>query len=54
MDHPYTKPIELCGEVCFPNLKLDSNTINFGAILNETSKKIIMSMKNISEMGLNY
>jgi hydrocephalus-inducing protein len=28
--------------------------VNFGSILNETSKKIIIQMKNISEMALNY
>jgi len=42
------------GEVCFPNIKLEQTTVNFGAILNETSKKMIITMSNVSEMGLNY
>jgi len=28
--------------------------INFGSILNDTSKKVIITMSNISVMGLNY
>jgi len=28
--------------------------INFGSILNDTSKKIVINMQNVSEMGLNY
>lgn len=46
--------IELVGELCFPNLKFDTNIINFGAILNDTTKKISIFMKNISEMPVAY
>lgn len=28
--------------------------VNFGSILTETSKKIVISMSNVSEMGINY
>ena len=28
--------------------------INFGSILNDTSKKIVINMKNISEMPIYY
>lgn len=28
--------------------------INFGAILNDTTKKVTIIMKNVSEMGLDY
>ena len=44
----------MIGEVCFPNIKLDTNMINFGAILNDTTKKINIFMKNVSEMALDY
>lgn len=53
-EHPHRESVELVGEVCFPNIKLDSNLINFGSILNDTSKKIIINMDNISEMPLYY
>lgn len=42
------------GEVCFPNLALETNLINFGSILNDTSKKIIINVENTSEMALYY
>jgi hydrocephalus-inducing protein len=28
--------------------------INFGSILNDTTKKMVLSMKNVSEMKLDY
>jgi hypothetical protein len=33
---------------------MEQTTVNFGAILNETSKKICVNMSNASEMGINY
>jgi hydrocephalus-inducing protein len=53
-DHPYREAVELVGELCFPNLKLEANLINFGAILNDTTKKISMLIKNVSEMTVTY
>ena len=53
-DHPQKDNIDLFGEVCFPNIQLESNIINFGSILSETSKKVQFNIKNISQMGLNY
>lgn len=35
-------------------MKLASEMINFGSILNDTTKKITIGMQNISEMALNY
>lgn len=46
--------VDLIGEVCFPNIELATNLINFGSILNDTSKKMSITMRNVSEMGLNY
>lgn len=48
LNHPHKEFIELIGEVCFPNIKLDTNMINFGAILNDTTKKVTIMMKNVS------
>jgi hydrocephalus-inducing protein len=53
-DHPHRETIDLVGEVCFPNIKLEQATVNFGAILNETSKKMVITMSNTSEMALDY
>jgi len=46
--------VELEGETCFPNIKLDTTLINFGSILNDTSKKVLINMENVSEMPLHY
>jgi hydrocephalus-inducing protein len=53
-DHPYREAIDLVGELCFPNLKMEASIINFGAILNDTTKKITMLMKNVSLMDVTY
>lgn len=53
-DHPHRETIDLVGEVCFPNIKLEQAIVNFGAILNETSKKMVITMSNTSEMALDY
>lgn len=44
----------MVGIVNFPNLSLETNVINFGSILNDTTKKMVMTMKNVSEMALSY
>lgn len=54
LDHTHKQQIELIGEVCFPNVKLSSDSIDFGAILGETSKKMQISITNISEMAVDY
>lgn len=33
---------------------METSVINFGSVLNDTSKKIIMKMKNVSEMAVHY
>ena len=52
--HPQKDYVELFGEVCYPNLKIDPATIDFGCILNDTSKKRYITMTNISEMVCTY
>jgi hydrocephalus-inducing protein len=52
--HPQKDFVELFGEVCYPNLNITPPTINFGTILNDTSKKRYITMTNISEMVCTY
>ena len=54
VDHPFKQAVDLVGEVCFPNLKFERNAINFGSILNDTSKRVTIQIQNISEMPLYY
>ena len=53
-DHPHREYVDLAGETCFPNLKLEQNKINFGSILSDTTKRISVEVINTSEMVLNY
>ena len=53
-EHPHKDIIDLIGSVNFPNITLDTNIINFGSILNDTTKKMVLTMKNVSEMKLDY
>jgi len=52
--HPHKDYITLCGEVCFPNLQILPPDIHFGCILNDTSKKKFLTLKNISQMPVSY
>jgi hypothetical protein len=52
--HPHKDFVQLCGEVCFPNLKIMPPDIHFGCILNDTSKKKYLDLTNISQMPVSY
>jgi hydrocephalus-inducing protein len=52
--HPHKEMVLLQGEVCFPNLKIEPPKIDFGCILNDTSKKKYVVLSNISEMAVAY
>jgi hydrocephalus-inducing protein len=52
--HPFVEAIDVIGMFNFPNLELETHEINFGSVLNDTSKKILMKMKNVSKMNVEY
>jgi len=53
-NHPHKDTVLLQGEVCFPNLQILPPKIDFGCILNDTSKKKYLVLTNISEMAVAY
>ena len=53
-DHPQKDSIELIGEVCFPNLRMETSVVDFGCILNDTTKKVYMKMTNCSILDVIY
>jgi len=53
-NHPHRDVVQLQGEVCFPNLQILPPNIEFGCILNDTSKRKYLVLTNISEMAVNY
>ena len=52
--HPHKDFVQLQGEVCFPNLQILPPKIDFGCILNDTSKKKYLVLTNISQMPVAY
>jgi hypothetical protein len=52
--HPQKDSIKLLGEVVFPNLKFDLTSINFGCILNDTSKIIKLKASNSCKIDVKY
>jgi hydrocephalus-inducing protein len=53
-EHPHRDNVQLQGEVCFPNLQIVPPNIDFGCILNDTSKRKYLVLTNISEMPVSY
>ena len=53
-DHPQKDNIELIGEVCFPNLRIETTKVDFGCILNDTTKKGYVKMTNSSILDVIY
>ena len=53
-NHPHRDVVPLQGEVCFPNLLNVPPYIDFGCILNDTSKRKYLVLTNISEMPVSY
>lgn len=52
--HPQKDCIALRGEVVFPNLKFDMNAIQFGCILNDTSKTLKLRVSNCCRIDAHY
>ena len=52
--HPFGDSIDIVGVFNFPNLELETHDIPFGSVLNDTSKKISINMKNVSKMSVEY
>jgi len=53
-DHPQRDKLPLFGEICFPNLSFESTAIDFGCIINETSKRVIKTITNNSKIDVEY
>lgn len=54
LNHLHKDYVHLQGEVCFPNLQILPPNIDFGCILNDTSKRKYLVLTNISEMPVSY
>lgn len=53
-DHPQRDKLPLFGEISFPNLSFESTKIDFGCVLNETSKRLIKKITNNSSIEVVY
>lgn len=54
LKHPKNETYELFAEFCYPNLSLSTNTVDFGAVMNDTSKKSYIVMTNTSNICCEY
>ena len=53
-DNPQKDSVELMGEVHYPNLSFDHQIINFGSVLNDTTKRMYCMVKNVSIVDAVY
>ncbi|NXE99000.1 HYDIN protein, partial [Menura novaehollandiae] len=54
MEHPHEEQITIRGEVYFPNLHLQTNTLDFGIIMNDTEQMLYVNMTNCSPIPVRY
>eukprot|EP00929_Paragymnodinium_shiwhaense_P007666 TRINITY_DN111574_c0_g1_i1.p1 TRINITY_DN111574_c0_g1~~TRINITY_DN111574_c0_g1_i1.p1 ORF type:complete len:5027 (+),score=1455.52 TRINITY_DN111574_c0_g1_i1:94-15081(+) len=53
-DHPGSKTVDLLGKVVWPNIELESTKVDFGHVLNETTKKKEVKMHNPTALTVSY
>eukprot|EP00435_Cladocopium_sp_Y103_P009743 s813_g2.t1 len=53
-EHPAVNMVDLVGKVVWPNIELDTHKIDFGTVLNDTSKKMEVRMTNPTVLSVAY
>lgn len=53
-EHPRVDVMSLEGETEFPNIELETTLLDFGFIVNETTKRIPLRMRNIGCVPVTY
>eukprot|EP00698_Gefionella_okellyi_P022526 TRINITY_DN7486_c0_g1_i1.p1 TRINITY_DN7486_c0_g1~~TRINITY_DN7486_c0_g1_i1.p1 ORF type:complete len:4186 (-),score=1237.39 TRINITY_DN7486_c0_g1_i1:99-12656(-) len=53
-DHPQKDGYEISAEVNYPNLSFDRTDIDFGCVLNESQKRVMIAAKNTSTVPVEY
>ena len=53
-DNPQRDTVDLSGEINFPNLSMSTSKITFGAVLNDTTRRSHVTMKNVSSVPCRY
>ncbi|VDK73701.1 unnamed protein product [Dibothriocephalus latus] len=54
LEHPSIQHVPLRGEVLFPNLKLQTDLVDFGCILNHSESAQVVTLMNISPLEVHY
>ncbi|NWH50429.1 HYDIN protein, partial [Fregata magnificens] len=54
LEHPHEERVAVRGEVCFPNLHIQSTALDFGCILNDTEDVRYVEMTNCSPLLVQY
>lgn len=53
-DHPQKDYVNLVGELVFPNIVLSTDSLDFGSVLNETTKELTVTISNPNPLPVNY
>jgi len=53
-EHPQRDTIGIVGEINFPNLSFDNSIVNFGSVLNDTTKTMVVRVKNTSKVEAEF
>lgn len=54
LKHPKNDTFTVNAEFCYPNITFDKSIINFGAVMNDTIKRVSLNMTNPSLMPIEY
>ncbi|XP_071670318.1 hydrocephalus-inducing protein homolog isoform X2 [Patagioenas fasciata] len=54
LEHPHEEQVTIRGEVYFPNLRIETMTLDFGCILNDTEDVRYVEMTNCSPLLVQY
>lgn len=53
-DHPQRDSIDLHAAIDFPNLVIDSDIVDFGAVMNNTEQRRILSIRNVGKIEADF
>mmetsp|Transcript_118563 Transcript_118563/g.206475 ORF Transcript_118563/g.206475 Transcript_118563/m.206475 type:complete len:3749 (+) Transcript_118563:362-11608(+) len=53
-EHPQKDTMELLADVSYPNVELETDTVDFGCVLNESKRKVYVTITNTSNVDTRY
>lgn len=53
-DHPQRDTLELVSDIHYPNLVFETQEVDFGAVLNDTERRVIVEATNPSTVPVRF